>query len=183
MGALDLPTRGYKTYIDLHCDKNEEESHSWYLPSQLGWLSLYPPSVVEDELPNNQVRFLFGDDIDYIGTKSIAYNSGLSYVSNVDEAIINRFPIINKYSQRINQYEELRKSDYFSDKIKEKLKDKGKEYSLLKDKYGNWNFVEMSYNKQKVFSLKNERNYFIINNPFEPQKPGIHRGSLFIRKL
>ncbi len=179
MGALDLPTRGYKTYIDLHCDKNEEESHSWYLPSQLGWLSLYPPSVVEDELPNNQVRFLFGDDIDYIGTKSIAYNSGLSYVGNVDEAIINRFPIINKYSQRINQYEELRKSDYFSDKIKEKLKDKGKEYSLLKDKYGNWNFVEMSYNKQKVFSLKNERNYFIINNPFEPQKPGIRIEALY----
>ena len=179
MGALDIPTRGYKTYIDLHCDLNDQQAHSRYLPSQLGWLSLFPPSMFSDDLPNYQVRYLFSDDVDYIGIKSIAYNSGLSYEGSVDQAIIERFPILSKYSERMHQYELLRKTNYFSDEVKEKLKARGADYSLVKDSTGQWVFINKKYDKTKIFTLKDGRNSFITNNPYSPQKPGLRIEALY----
>lgn len=179
MGALDIPTRGYKTFVDLHCNLNDQQAHSKYLPSQLGWLSLYPPSIIPDELPNFQVRYLFSEDLDYIGTKSIAYNSGLSYVWNIDQTIIETFPILSRYSERIKQYELLRKSNYFSDEVKEKLKAKGLDYSLIKDSKGEWAFIRKNYDKTKILSMKDGRNSFITNNPFDQQKPALRIEALY----
>ncbi|MBK9389823.1 MAG: hypothetical protein IPN68_06390 [Bacteroidetes bacterium] len=155
--AWDRPVRGYKKFIDIHSaaiktgrlfyppkiKSNENEHGLWrgheplitkyasaengglLLPLHFGWWgnqTWNPP----------QVEPTFMDDIEYLCCKMIGNNAGLSMLGGADTKTLEANPLFARITEKIRQYEELRHSGYFSDSIRAKLRETGKEFTLIK---------------------------------------------------
>ncbi|NLM79345.1 MAG: hypothetical protein GX173_14920, partial [Ruminococcaceae bacterium] len=170
-GAFDYPTSAYKRFIDLHCADNEARSHRKLLPSQLGWLSLYPAATPYREPGENwTTKYVYSDDIDYIGSKAVAYGSGLSYMLSPPE-LSERYPVINRYAEQIARYTRLRSSGYFSSSVCERLKAPAQGWRLVKDgeRFG---FEQLTRLFAQPYRL-DEPDNVTVENPFSAQKPVI----------
>jgi len=60
----------------------------------------------------------FSDDIEYLGSKMIGNNACLAMLGGFDEKALNESPAFRRLNAIINQYEELRHKNYFSENIK-----------------------------------------------------------------
>lgn len=157
--AWDYPTRGHKRFIDLHVDA---VNGGLLLPLHLGWWNFHiwsPP----------QVEPTFPDVIEYLGCKLIGYDASISMTGAVDKENLQKIPAYQRLVRILKQYEDLRHANYFDESVKKKLRVPGKEFTLVKDKDGQWGFQPVQYNKHKVAGLHHSTSTWQTNNPFSAQ--------------
>ncbi|MCL2516968.1 MAG: hypothetical protein FWF15_00260 [Oscillospiraceae bacterium] len=172
MGALDTPFTGYKQFIKGHIHYNQNMAEAMYLSGQLGWISVYPTTLCPlDLLTGYSTRFFFEDDVDYLGAKSIAYNTGMSYIV-VAAQDQDKWPALTKNTELIGTYDKLRLENYFAPHIIEQLKDLDADFKLI----GN-EFYRMFYPTKKLFSPGDDT--FVIDNPVCEQDAGLRIESLY----
>jgi len=176
--AWDYPTRAYKHWHDLHSEgAGFTEKPIPLLPRELGWFNLYP-SMDEDDLPLNSGRFLpnwsvkyhYSDDVDYLGSKSVAYDAGLSYIATTS-AHRGKYPILGRYSRQIAPYSRLRTEKYFSQAVKDRLKRDKTGFRLVNED-GNYGFEQLERLYVRPYLLSGEHSDKVCN-PFSSQKPFI----------
>ncbi len=163
-GAWDCARRAYKLGLDLHVDSNMDWFDMYY-PSILGWYNLYPTDNVYPG--NTNVEYHFFDDVDYLGVQSIAYD--MSFAHNAVEHL-NTHPALKRNMEQFALYSRLRQENYFSDEIREKLKDG--EFALVETDDGNYVFVEKNYDVVDIEDLS-ANDSVSVSNPYAEQTPFI----------
>ncbi len=164
--AFDYANRGFKEYMQVHSSYNQSYLDS-YFHATMGWYNFYP----ELEPANTIFEYQHTDDIDMLGTLSLAYNYSMvfmnleSYRTNAkNKANIDRFVL----------YDKLRKEGYFSDEVLSQLRNTDKEYALKDKGNGSYALVEKHYDKARVHNIADKLfNYLDGTNPFNAQKPFI----------
>ncbi len=163
--AWDVSRRGHKKFVDIHVDGI---NRGLLLPLQLGWWLNFtwdPP----------QTEHTFSDDVEYLGCKLIGYDASLSLLGGYEKKEVDLNPSFRKLNAIIKQYEELRRQHYFSEKIKEKLREPGKEFTLKREN-GKWNFKPASYRKHRILGSDSSSEKWQSYNSFkaQPLKLRIH---------
>ncbi len=173
--AWDTPLRGYKRFTDIHLaaikspnifltpriKSNDFEHGVWagdtalinkyaalpngalMLPLNLGW---YGNQVGESP----QTETTFSDDVEYLAAKMLGNNAGTAMVGGYDKGTLAAIPLYQSLDSIIRVYENLRHSRYFDDSVLTMLRQPGKEFKLVKDANGKWNFRRAEYAKQKI---------------------------------
>lgn len=169
IGAWDHPCWGLKRFVDIHCRDLEKYEKFHLLPGQLGWWVILGPTENHDaEMP---------DEMEYLCCKALGYNvpvslqgvsvGGRPWNSRQDE-----------YLTMLGRYERLRLANYFSDDIKAKLREFGKEFKLVRAKDGVWEFLPVEYIVRKVTDVE-ETAKLVINNPFDDQNVNLRIQALY----
>lgn len=171
-GAWDTPNRGYKSFIDRHIQDNQKLQNYHYVTT-LGWFDLYPKNVLSQT--DYSTRPVFSDDIDYLGVKTIVFDQTMVYLG-LKESNVNAIPALKRNLDLLTQYNMLRHANYFTRKVKDKLKGGEHEYKLIKRR-GEWGFIEVEYNNQRMHDIVNDK--FFGYNPFKRQKPFIRIENLY----
>lgn len=177
--AWDRAVRGYKRFVDVHIAALKSDDHrhgEWIgytesinrlapvkggrlmLPLHLGWWG----NGIWD---SPQVETTFPDDMEYLLAKMIGNDAGLSMLGGMDEKTLNEQPIFRQLRALTRQYERLRHEGYFSESVKEKLRQPGQEFTLEQEN-GKWQFREARYDKRKIAG---ERAEWTQDNPYEAQ--------------
>lgn len=171
-GAWDYPTRGYKDFINDHIAVNETLMNCHYRTT-LGWYNFFPTGT---NTPTGfSVKYMFFDDVDFLGAKLIAYDQMMVY-ERLKENEVNTIPGLRRNMENFSQYNILRMQSYFSDKVKDIIKKGRYEYKLEK-RADNWVFREAMYCRTKIRDIKDSRLEGM--NPFEQQRPFIRIENLY----
>ncbi|NLZ35920.1 MAG: hypothetical protein GX897_00365 [Clostridiales bacterium] len=170
-GAYDMPYAGYKQFHDIHCRDNESSSHRRLLPSQLGWLSLWPTLGNPPVHDNWMDKIEFDDDADYLGCKSIGFDSGLSYAMP-KASDYEKSPGLCRKADKMAVYSKLREQKYFSAELREKLKAYKTGYRLI-EKDGKYCFERLERLYTRPYSFKDGENAGTVLNPFDSQQPTV----------
>lgn len=167
-GAWDIGRRGYKEWNEAHVRENERYT-DMYATATLGWYSFYP---VDNKHPGNfHTRYEYFDDIDHLGTLSVAYDFGMVF-NDIESEDYFSTPALRRNIAIYRKYDKLRKTHYFSDDILNKVKEGKYEYQIREKENGKFVFVEKDYQQKKFYNVKNpsENNGKFVN-PFEKQSP------------
>ena len=170
--SWDTPNRGYKNFIDDHIKRNQFFMSRNYV-GILGWYNFFPIRTAEPE--GFSTKYMFSDDVDYLGVKVIAYDQAMVY-NGLYKRNVDKIPGLQRNLERYAQYSRLKNEDYFSDRVKSILKEGEYEYRL-DQKRGRWGFYEMTYCRSKLRDIKNDR--LSGDNPFKRQKPFIRLENLY----
>lgn len=165
IGTWDCPKRGHKLWIDLHVKSNIATGDRLYLPGQMGWMSLCPLSG--DNVDHFQYHNLFREDVEYLGSKMIAYNYGNSYLDFMSE--MKAQPFAYRNGAILNQYDSLRLSGYFTAETRQRLRDPNTHF-LLQHSGNDWYLAEANYAR---FLLCPDVREFSYHNPYQKQTPMI----------
>ena len=133
--AWDYPQRGHKRFIDIHA---ASVNSGLLLPLHLGWWNFqqFNPPQVEPTFP---------DVIEYLGAKLIGWDAGISLTGAIDPDRLATVPLFRRAVDTLCTCEELRRSNVFDERVKAKLREPGKEFSLFEDKSGKWRFRPAHY--------------------------------------
>ena len=170
-GAWDTPARGYKNFIDDHLERNKTLMDRQYVTT-LGWYNFYPTK--KDQPGDFSTKYMFFDDVDYLGAKAVAYDQTMVY-NGLLEKDVEEIPALKRNLELYAQYNRLRQSGYFSEKVKFVLKEAKYEYKLAQ-KGGAWGFKEAVYNRAKLKDIT--KDVLVGNNPFKRQKPFVRLENL-----
>lgn len=165
-GAWDTPHRGYKNFIDDHLRTNKTLISRLYVTT-LGWFDFYPRKY--DQHGNFSSKYMFFDDVDYLGTKAIAYDQTIVY-NNLRIEELAEIPALRRNMEEYAQYNKSRVSGYFSEQVKSILREGKYEYKLVKMN-GRWAFREAVYRREKIHDVRTGS--LTGDNPFSIQKPFI----------
>lgn len=164
MGAWDHPTRSHKRFIDEHVAANQGGA-GMFLPMNLGWWSVQSWSDGPAAL---QKEPTYPDDIEYLMTKCLASDSGISLMG-VNPDSIDKTPAYQRLAPIFRQYEDLRHAKYFPETIKEKLRAPGEDFTLEQAPDGAWRFRPAQYDKHKVQGIDGWSNHWTVKNRFAAQ--------------
>ncbi len=171
MGAWDIGHRGFKYFVDRHRKFNQSGAHADGLPKMLGWFNFYPSSIGET-YPGKENRILHFDDVDFIGSRALAWDNSTAY----QDRNIEKFPKMRDNMLRYSVYESLRVNKYFEQSTLEKLRDDG-EYAV-EEVCGEYRIRRKHYVKGKLcpsYSLSTLSG----NNPFSAQTPFVRIEGLY----
>lgn len=160
LGAWDHPRRGYKKFIDIHCEANED-CRRMFLPGHLGWWAFHTWS-------GPQADPTFVDDIEYLCGKALATDTGLS-VMRIDPYNVSHLPALPRLAAVMKQYEDLRHANYFPESIKAKLRVPGDEFTLIQNTKGEWQFRPIQYARHRVEGINGWSNLWRTRNRFGRQ--------------
>lgn len=171
VGAYDTPWRSYKEWNKKHTADNITYIDRYSAPT-LGWYNFYP---MTDRFPGNEhTKYQHTDDIEHMGSLAIMYDFGTVFQIYEGAADIERYAGMRRNIALYKKYDELRKSQYFSSEVLEKLRNGQWEYHLIEKKDGKYSFIEKDFQKVKLFDLSDKnRNKGKFNNPFDSQEPFI----------
>jgi len=160
MQAWDHAIRGHKTFIDLHCRSNDG-ARRMFMPLHLGW-----SRVLAWQGPEHEVTYL--DDVHYMWSRAIATDASFS-LQAVNPAMWESEPWLRKVAPLIRTYEELRRSRYFPESVKVKLREPGAEFHLRRGEDGEWEFQPVQYTRHKVEDAEGFTNIWRVHNKFARQ--------------
>lgn len=173
LAAMDHPSRGYKPFIDVHVEYLRECVKNTFIQLDLGWWALSPGGS-EDKQGQNRIMFI--DDVEYLCTKAIALNASHSF-QNI--GIKKLLPIQERHGKIIRKYEGLRKINYFSKNVKEKLgKSKG-DFMLKEVTDGEYYFVQREVSKFRINGLGSHGESVKLFNAHKEQQPFIRIEALW----
>lgn len=158
--AWDHPNRNYKRFVDIH-RRDNEESFRMFLPGELGWWAL-------KNWTGPQVEPTYADDIEYLMSKCLATDTGFALMG-IDPANAKSIPSLPRLGAIIKRYEDLRHSGQVPDSIKEKLREPGKEFTLLGDREHGWQFLPVQYAPHRVEENGGPSCAWHVENQFQPQ--------------
>ena len=164
-GAQDHPTRSHKQFIDQHVASNRNNDRI-FLPSNLGWwgFKTWQPPQVEPTYP---------DDIEYWCAKALGTDSGLSLQGyDPDRPDHQRLAVI------VKQYEELRRTGYFPETIKARLRQPGAEFTLERVGAHEWAMLPVAVAKHVVQGHDEASSRWTIDNPYADQAPKLRLEAL-----
>ena len=164
-GAVDAAVRGIKVHKKNHFANYVKPTAGYYYTATLGWFNFNPDGA--DTYKNTLNHTLFRDDLDYMGSLAIAYDVGMTYLS-----VPGTYSNATKTSINLNYYgvySRLRKAGYFSEAVKEAIRNGEYEYRLIKEADGSYAFQEMTYANHKVFDADFATGS--ATNPFEAATP------------
>lgn len=162
--TYDSPLRGYKNHIDDHIEQNKSYMDRQYVTT-LGWYNFYP---TKNEIPSDySVKYMFFDDVDYAGVKSIAYDQTMTY-NVLSQSNVDKTPALKRNLDLFTQYTQLRQSGYFSERVLKILREGHFEYKLER-KNNKWGFRQAVYCKERIRDISKDE--LVSNNPFKRQKP------------
>lgn len=170
--AMDTPNRGYRSFIDYHMTRNKAFIDRQYVTT-LGWIDFYP--VKKDQPYNYMAKYMFFDDVDYIGVKSIAFDQTMVY-NGLRESHLESIPAMRRNLEEYLQYSRLRQENYFTERVKSVLKEGKYEYKLIQ-KGKVWGFKEAVYLKDKLRDVSQDQ--LRGENPFKKQKPFIRLENMY----
>ncbi|MFH1717399.1 MAG: hypothetical protein ABIF19_08625 [Planctomycetota bacterium] len=133
--AWDYPQRGHKRFIDIHA---ASVNGALLLPLHLGWWNFqqFNPPQIEPTYP---------DVIEYLGAKLIGWDAGISLTGAIDRDRLTTTPLFSRAVDILRTCEELRRGNTFDERVRAKLREPGKEFSLFRDDSGNWRFRPANY--------------------------------------
>ena len=112
----------------------------------IGWYDFYPR---DKHYPMGySTKYMFIDDVDYLGTKAIAYDQTMVY-NGFKKNDLEKVPALQRNMEAYSVYNRLRMESYFSDRVKSILRVGEYEYKL-KQKNGRWGFESRVYNRRKL---------------------------------
>lgn len=157
--AWDYPQRGHKRFIDIHA---ASVNSGLLLPLHLGWWNFqqFNPPQVEPTYP---------DVIEYLGSKLIGWDAGISLTGSIDRDRLNEVPQFRRAVDILRTCEELRRDNTFDEKIRAKLREPGKEFSLFRDTSGKWRFRPAHYDSHTASSSEPWSMSWTVKNPFGEQ--------------
>jgi len=157
--AWDYPQRGHKRFIDLHA---EAVNGGLLLPLHLGWWNFqhFNPPQVEPTYP---------DVIEYLGAKLIGWDAGISLTGGIDRARLSAVPLFGRAVDILRTCEELRRDNAFDETVKAQLREPGKEFSLVRDESGKWQFRPVVHASYVASSAEPWSLSWAMNNPFTEQ--------------
>jgi len=157
--AWDYPRRGHKRFIDIHA---QSVNGGLLLPLHLGWWNFqaFNPPQVEPTYP---------DVIEYLGARLIGWNAGISLTGAIDHKRLNDVPLSKRAVEVLRTCEELRRAGHFNERSKAKLREPGKEFSLLRDETGKWRFRPAHYDAHVAACSEPWSLSWTAENPFENQ--------------
>ncbi|MCP4263277.1 MAG: hypothetical protein GY774_38075 [Planctomycetes bacterium] len=157
--AWDYPQRGHKRFIDIHA---ASVNSGLLLPLHLGWWNFqqFNPPQVEPSYP---------DVIEYLGAKLIGWDAGISLTGAIDRDRLATVPLFRRAVDILRTCEELRRSYAFDEKVRAKLRQPGKEFSLFRDKGGEWRFRPAHYDSHTASLAEPWSLLWKTQNPFSEQ--------------
>ncbi len=164
-GAWDTPNRAYKHWADLHLASNLELRSCFY-NATFGWSVLYPDA--ENRPGNFDVRYLFTDDVDYMGTLALIHDQSIVY-NGFRESQLEAYPALRRNMERYLRYNILRKEKAVPEAVLDELRRGKHEWKLSEN---GRSFSEVCYSAAKVRSSGAADLHRIAgNNPFGEQEP------------
>ncbi len=173
-GAIDTFNRGLKTAIQQHRSNNLAVKTGPYTHT-LGWFDFMPDMNPTGGMKNTIQKTIFRDDLDVLGTESVAFNFTMVY-NNISPEMIAENPFYQDNLNYYVQYSKIRKSNYFTEETREKVQEMlkaGKEFKIIEKSEGEYAFLEMYYSRNNVGNGVGDPLTFSVKNPFEQQKPFI----------
>ncbi len=157
--AWDYPQRGHKRFIDIH---SASVNSGLLLPLHLGWWNFqqFNPPQVEPTYP---------DVIEYLGGKLIGWDAGISLTGAINRDRLATVPLFRRTVDILRTCEELRRSNAFDEKVKAKLREPGKEFSLFRNKSGTWQFRPAHYDSYTASFSEPWSLSWKTRNPFSEQ--------------
>jgi hypothetical protein len=157
--AWDYPQRGHKRFIDIHA---ASVNTGLLLPLHLGWWNFqqFNPPQVEPTYP---------DVIEYLGARLIGWDAGISLTGAIDRDRLATVPLFRRTVDILRTCEELRRSNAFDEKIRAKLREPGKEFSLFRNKSGKWRFRPAYYDSHTASFSEPWSLLWTARNPFREQ--------------
>ncbi len=157
--AWDYPQRGHKRFIDIHA---ASVNSGLLLPLHLGWWNFqqFNPPQVEPSYP---------DVIEYLGAKLIGWDAGISLTGAIDRDRLATVPLFRRAVDILRTCEELRRSYAFDEKVRAKLRQPGKEFSLFRNKSGKWRFRPVHYDSHTASLSEPWSLSWKTQNPFSEQ--------------
>jgi hypothetical protein len=159
MGAWDHSNRGHKQFIDRHIKANLVNQRL-FQPSILGWWALVFWSG-----PNSEPTF--SDDIEYLCAKMMAGDNALALMG-IDPASYANKPGVKRLGDLIGRYERLRLANAVPESIKAKLREPGRDFTLVEDG-GHWAFRPVHYAKHKIVDATGADRRWSVENPHAAQ--------------
>jgi hypothetical protein len=170
MGAYDYPSRAYKLSVRTHANVNLKAMKS-NVVSTLGWWNFRPDSAPTARMYNTIQKTQFKDDLDYLGMTAIIHDMTMVYNPMPIDALEQPFHSAN-VTYYNTYYSTLRKAKYFSEEVKDKIKEIGGEWKVIEKNPGEYAFLQMYYSQA---NLGNDLTFpnlsFTGNNPFDSQTP------------
>lgn len=192
--AWDIPLRGYKRFTDIHLaaikspnifltphiKSNDFEHGVWagdtalinkyaalpngalMLPLNIGW---YGNQVGVSP----QTETTFSDDVEYLAAKMLGNNAGTAMTGGYDKSTLARIPLFQTLDSIVRVYEDLRHAKYFDDSVLAMLRQPGKEFKLIREDNGKWNFRKAVYDKQKISGSSSPGAAWEVTNAFDTQ--------------
>ncbi len=157
--AWDYPQRGHKRFIDIHANS---VNGGLLLPLHLGWWNFqhFNPPQVEPTYP---------DVIEYLGAKLIGWNAGISLTGAIDRDRLTAVPLFRRAVGILRTCEQLRRDNTFDEKVRERLREPAKDFSLFRDKSGTWRFRPAHRDRHRASSCEPWSLSWTATNPFGAQ--------------
>jgi hypothetical protein len=157
--AWDYPQRGHKRFIDLHA---ASVNGPLLLPLHLGWWNF-------QEFNPPQVEPTYPDVIEYLGAKLIGWDAGISLTGAINRDRLEAVPLFRRAVDILHTCEELRRDKTFDGSIRAKLREPDKEFSLFRDKSGDWRFRPAYYDAHTASCCEPWSLSWRATNPFGEQ--------------
>jgi hypothetical protein len=157
--AWDYPQRGHKRFIDIH---TASVNGGLLMPLHLGWWNFqqFNPPQIEPTYP---------DVIEYLGTKLIGWDAGISLTGSVNRDRLNAVPLFRRAVDILRTCEELRRDNAFDERIRARLREPEKEFSLFRNKSGRWQFRPAHYDPHTASCSEPWSLSWTATNPFAEQ--------------
>lgn len=160
IGAWDHPKWGLKPFTDMHCAAIANYRRGALLQAQLGWWVVLGPSAAS--------RAETPDEMEYFCCKTLAFDAPSS-TQGIGSLTAPANARMQEYLTRAGWYERLRLANYFPESVKEQLRQPGKDFHLVQDDDGQWQFLPTDYLAHKVTGLDNGTGVWTVNNQFQAQ--------------
>ncbi len=161
--AWDHPNRGYKPFIDLHSQANDEASRM-FLPGHQGWWRVRTWSGAQFE-PT------YPDDIEYLLCKCLGRGEGFS-LQGIDPATIQQTPALPRLAEIMRRYEGLRYSGKVPETVRARLREPKAEFTL--DESGPQpRFRPVQSVRGTVTAGAGQPQVLRFDNPFRHQPPRV----------
>jgi len=131
--AWDFPRRGHIRFNDLHA---ESINGGLLLPLHLGWWSFHafnPP----------QVDPTYPEVMETLGARLVGWGAGASLTEAVGRDALSKTPLYARAVEILRTSEELRRSGFYNEQAKARLREPGSEYQLFTNSLGQTRFRKM----------------------------------------
>ena len=148
------------TGVIEHFDRESIEGRKWciadLLPFEFGWFGylLHAPDA-EATHPR---------EMEYAWSKALAYGAAMSLETN--KKTLDANGRTREIFAMIRNWEELKLRNYFSDQIREQIKQPGREFTLQRTANEEWQVLPVTYSRDRYV---NGREFWTEQNPHGPQ--------------